>query len=315
MPMIIDSTDFGKVYTPGSVMLNGTEGFAKTVFDSNGFNNLQGPGIGPRILVLGDSFSEATQVSQQKNFSRILERRLSSEGADWRVVNCGIAGNSVAEYLFYGDSFRRFFDPDWIIIQVSESDFSDDAFSNDKAIRLARDDKTGKIRVVRAGDNFARDLKNAIVSLSPFSAFAYVKLKSYSRSSEEEGVRQNVVGEASEAGVDQSRENLKQILAKMKTLFGPRLVILEIPDVPRLVGGSVDFKGEVIFSTQLSEACRELDILVADPRDKFVKFFQDERAFPKGFANTRPGRGHLNRDGHELIGEELFETITSFSDK
>ncbi len=304
LPLVVTDPKLGKIYSPGSVMLNGTEGFAKIVFDQRGFNNPPGPELRHRVLVLGDSFSEATQVPQRKNFSRFLERKLSEGSDKWQVINCGIAGSSVANYLYYGAAYLETFDPEWTVVQVSESDFSKDAFDPTKEIRLVRDEQTGEVRPVRTANNSARDLKNQIVSFSPFTAFAYEKLKSYWRAGGEADVR-TPGGEKSEMGGE-----LHRILAELKAIFGSRLVILEIPDIPMVVCDAKPLADENSFTSKLKAECGDLDIRIANPRAEFVESIQLGKVFPTGFANTRPGKGHLNVAGHRLVAEVLYETIT-----
>lgn len=71
-----------------------------------------------RIVVLGDSYTEALQVPIEKTFPYILEKRLNSEsGKRYEVLNLGISGFGTAqEYLtfkYYGSKYH----PDLVILQ------------------------------------------------------------------------------------------------------------------------------------------------------------------------------------------------------
>ena len=36
---------------------------------------------------------------------------------------------------------------------------------------------------------------------------------------------------------------------------------------------------------------------------------------PYGFVNTTPGAGHMNRVGHRLFAQEVYETIKALEEK
>ena len=84
-----------------------------------------------RILVLGDSFTEALQVPLERTFPYILEEKLNSEGGGKRfeVINLGVSGFGTAqEYLalkYYGLKYN----PDLVILAFFiGNDVSDNSF-------------------------------------------------------------------------------------------------------------------------------------------------------------------------------------------
>lgn len=75
-----------------------------------------------RILMLGDSFTEGTGVKQEETFSVLLEKALGIE-----VVNAGVSGYStLQEYLWLKERGLKL-QPDLIILNVNETDFSEAA--------------------------------------------------------------------------------------------------------------------------------------------------------------------------------------------
>jgi lysophospholipase L1-like esterase len=83
-----------------------------------------------RILVLGDSFTEASNVPEEATFSKQLENRLNRQRADGRriqVLNAGVIGYSpVLEYLFLKDvglAYR----PDVVLVMFFMNDPWEDA--------------------------------------------------------------------------------------------------------------------------------------------------------------------------------------------
>lgn len=78
-----------------------------------------------RIMFLGDSFTEGSQVNEEELFTTILERANSN----WEVINAGVGGyGTVQEYLYLMNEGLRF-NPDLVVLMVYENDFSDNCLS------------------------------------------------------------------------------------------------------------------------------------------------------------------------------------------
>ena len=44
-------------------------------------------------------------------------------------------------------------------------------------------------------------------------------------------------------------------------------------------------------------------------RPVFAQYYEEHKEIPYGFANTKPGNGHLNKLGHRLVAETLITYI------
>ena len=60
----------------------------------------------------------------------------------------------------------------------------------------------------------------------------------------------------------------------------------------------------------METACRENGILFLDLTDSYLAGYNGQHKLPYGFANTRPGSGHMNRWGHGLFAQAVFDTIS-----
>jgi lysophospholipase L1-like esterase len=79
-----------------------------------------------RILVLGDSFTEAVQVSEDDLFTSQLE----ASHDKLEVLNAGVGGyGTVQEYLYLARDGLRF-NPDLVLLMVFENDLSDNCLSH-----------------------------------------------------------------------------------------------------------------------------------------------------------------------------------------
>ncbi len=101
-----------------------------------------------RILVMGDSFVEAKQLSRKRNFCERLEAKLA-HGRDGvvRVINAGVESYSpLLEYLYFK---RRlvYFHPDIVLVMLFSNDVNDDM----EYLCLAQLDDRGIPVAVRPG--------------------------------------------------------------------------------------------------------------------------------------------------------------------
>ena len=60
-----------------------------------------------------------------------------------------------------------------------------------------------------------------------------------------------------------------------------------------------------------ADICRRHNIGFIDLTERFNDFFLKTNKFPRGFANTFPGRGHLNAHGHRIVAEAIFSNELS----
>lgn len=164
---ISDHPALGKIDSPG-LMLHTREGFNRTYLNGLG---MRGPEPMPklpgeyRILLLGDSFTRADEVSDGLNFGDLLQshftadhqksNRLHNDPSDQllmtagksrqitekvNVINAGKPSASPAGYLFAADFHKQTFAPDATVIQLTEHDFTMDMGSEYSEFYLEKTD-------------------------------------------------------------------------------------------------------------------------------------------------------------------------------
>lgn len=100
------------------------EGFAKVKTNSRGFRDSEWEQEKPagtiRIAVLGDSFTEATQVAEEERFTELLEMHLSSKqpfrGKKIEVMNFGTSGYGTAQQLMTWRHEVKPYNPDFVVL-------------------------------------------------------------------------------------------------------------------------------------------------------------------------------------------------------
>lgn len=86
-----------------------------------------------RILGVGDSFTFGYQVGVNDCYLKQLERSLNKSGGRWDVINAGVTGYNMWQYLAYVKCCGYKYRPDLMIIGVFFDDFNGDPFTGMKA--------------------------------------------------------------------------------------------------------------------------------------------------------------------------------------
>jgi lysophospholipase L1-like esterase len=84
-----------------------------------------------RVLLLGDSFTEADQVSGDQRFSYLVNERIEAETAGgpqhWRLLNGAIQNGSPVQYILQLRRWADMVKPDVVVIALAPNDVTDDA--------------------------------------------------------------------------------------------------------------------------------------------------------------------------------------------
>jgi hypothetical protein len=118
--------DLGWSQTPGGHFEYVYEADAPPVvvdFNSLGFRDrehaLEKPAGVRRVIVLGDSFSEAVQVGLEQTYWHRIEALLAEQtGAGWEVINLGVGDFGTGQESIALETIGFRFDPDVVVIQI-----------------------------------------------------------------------------------------------------------------------------------------------------------------------------------------------------
>lgn len=106
-----------------------------------------------RILGIGDSFTFGYQVDSKDCYLKQLERGLNKGDGPWDVINAGVTGYNMWQYLAYVKCCGYKYRPDLMIIGVFFDDLNGDPFTEMKASDPQRYRSLSSLRIV----NFIRN--------------------------------------------------------------------------------------------------------------------------------------------------------------
>jgi hypothetical protein len=301
---IVKTNWFGWVSPKSSFYVWGKEGFAITYYDGPPgeiSTPFQG---GDNIILLGDSFTEGLQVSNDNKFASVAEIVLREDGFNIDLHNLGRSGKALADYVYEIPGFQLFYHPIAIVIQLSESDFLE-SFNMSKANYFIRENS--KIIDVFNKNKFN---DNFIVSDVISNNFRLMLWEQYGKSRYDQMMKKP----SPETDVSSAPEAFNISLAKqqmdllIKASNGTPLIFVLIPHAPYISGDQIkmdDSKHENLKGFLSSYP----QFILVDPLPEFQNL-TSSGILPMGFINSpTPGWGHLNQMGNEVLGKLLAKRI------
>jgi len=295
-----------------------------------------------RIAVLGDSMVEALQMPLENTFWAVFERLLKNcrtfGGGDVEVINFGAAGYGTAQELL---TFRRraaSYSPDITILAFYAGN---DVRNNSKELELSKlrpffsiqngdlildDSFLGNPEYQSFKSQF--DVRKRFFGLRTYQLMR--KLKSVSEQWRAAGQRGTAQNANIEPGLDdhvflaptiqawkdawQITERLILALRDEVVARGGRFLVVSIPigiQVHPIPEVRNRFMRELRIDdlwypeTRLRELGHreKLDVMTLSPT--LQSHAESNQQYLHGFKNTRLGTGHLNYNGHKLLGEAI----------
>ncbi len=255
----------------------------------------------PRVLVLGDSYTEALQVDDGETFADVAEARLRAIGSDTQLINEGSSTRSVAHYIALAPRFAELFSPTWTVVQLRDSDVMADAWHPAKT-HFERTAGEG-LRVVRvapsARHGFSRILwdwrqRSALVGYAVVRLGELREVASHEpplfRAAETPRVTWEITSTPEDYPVEAE-------LAALVDAFDARVTLLYLasfdPTAPLTPTPT---------ETRVSAYAASRGIGFVNTRT----LHSELRGWsPFGFSNTPYNQGHLNSLGHRLAGDLL----------
>lgn len=312
IPITLPDTRLGVVYRPGAIRhsTNAESGVTRTVsINSFGFRDQEWHSGRPTILVVGDSFTAAMEVEEEKRYTEELERQLrASSDPSWQVLNMAISGTGPEAYLARMEKYYERFKPEVVVVSI----FNGNDLHN---INYNLNPAGGRMNYVyRDGEvvhysSQASLWQQLVWKMKVLLGRSYVvqlfydaKIKITHQASAKSQVSEEKIlpgyCDSPRSDIEDSFVILKYILERMKLIAGEKLVVLQIPDKAQLRRDLPESCDATLVEEKLAERAAELGI-------PLVSLFPQFNDSNEGFYYA----GHLNEKGHRVAAEALFHEI------
>ena len=286
--------DMGWVVAGGETVRWGSEGFGVTHFVADGEVATPYSG-GPNVVVMGDSHTEAFQVNDDVKYVSVAETLLREQGFAVDLRNFGRSGASMADYVWITRVLRERFHPVAMVLELDEYDFDAHAFDATQTnafvvrspgvIELVHNGRAPRLpRTMSLGERVSRT----------FAIVEHVgdRISRFQRRSARESGKKLQLETA--VSVTLQAEKLREAAG------GVPVILLRLPYSPYLPSAL----GRETFDALL----QTLPWRFIDPSKAFLASRERGRD-PRTFFNTPPGGGHLNAEGHSIIGRMLADEL------
>ena len=337
----------GRVLEPGMEGWFRYEGNAYVKINSAGFRDVEHPIEKPRgtyrILILGDSYTEARQVSLENTFGRKVEHQLQSCGRllpnKVEVINFGVPGYGNAEELITLRSRGWAYDPDLVLTMFFSGN---DLIDNFPRAELREPEyiprpyfhlDQGELKLVYNFQEWSPPLLKYRLLLWGVHNFRTLELlnqanrvlaarqmgKSQEQGSSQAGLADFVYAPPQTPTRRKAWDITEAILKLMHQEVLEHganffLVTATSPDQidqegrlllqERLETQKLDYPEQRLRALGESEGFPVLNLLY-----DFQRHAEQHHAYLHGFPNTKLGAGHWNEQGHELAAQLISERI------
>ncbi|MHB9291330.1 hypothetical protein Holit_00404 [Hollandina sp. SP2] len=271
-----------------------TEGFGYGKMNNEGFNNLQDYNAQPiDILVIGSSQMEGTNVPQNKTTTALLNEYFN--GLKY-VYNIGTSGHNFPHIVNNIETAVQYYKPnEYIVIEIGSTQFN---------IQDLEASINGTLKRIPSFNN-----KNMFfLQKMPYLRLIYFQYKNFTGNGEEDEPKQNDIAfdkENYSIVLDAAIKKLHRISIeqdiKITIFYHPHFIL----DEKGSIYDNTDYEYLAIFK----KICFNNDIAFINMEDYFIEEYNSNHILPHGFSNTAVGAGHLNKNGHRLIANELFRQI------
>jgi hypothetical protein len=253
------------------------------------------PGGVKRMLGIGDSMTFGYGVNSDDCYLKQLESRLSQRGDKWEVINAGVSGYSMWQYLAYFEHYGYRYEPDLVTIGVFFDDFYGDPSGEDKRFSGPRYHSLKSIRLV----NFSRNCLELL-------QFRYRYLLGYRWLRSIKDRREYILNTdyhrllsgKSDHKLYKKFESRLQKFNRITKQQGSRILVIFIPDVVQI--NHPELQG---VNDLLKEMCLRFHVSYLDMTPHFERFEDIREIY------MLPYDAHTSPAGHQIIAAEMEKKI------
>ncbi len=286
-------------WNPNSLLVHGTEGYGIIKTDKNGYVNPEGTLGESYVLCMGSSHTQGKELLFDKNYSTLLNEHFSKKEGELAVYNIACDGNFLPSLIkHFPAAVQAFPGASAVTIEISSIDFSPEELEG--ALNQANYEESVSVESLVQSMGFVEKIKILIKEYFPLVSLIKSKLETSSA-----GNSDIVSGEYD---VERATIALDKALKTIRSQYDGEIIFIYHTQTILMKDGSVTFANEKLWDA-FEKICSENNIQILDMRPIFLESYNNEKAVPYGFLNSKPGNGHLNALGHRLIADALIPVV------
>lgn len=301
------STDY--VWETDKFYSTGIEGYAWGKTDENGFNNLNVEyGVNPEILVMGSSHTEGMNVSQKENYVYLLNTFFEQNADEFKAYNIGISGHTLTTCLNnLKNAIEEFGPKKYVVIEVTNAELSLDDINKISEGTVKKIHSTANpIFIFLQKIPFVRCVYHQIDKLGFLE-------KKPNKTVTDTIVKTTVPDESnasdSNGEYDVALNSMLNDLSMFAEKNGVKLIIFLNPNLNTDENGYVVPRQPSSKEKSFAVLCKLNDIEYIDMYSAYTEVYNSTHRLLHGFSNTTVGKGHLNKYGHQIVANVLYEFI------
>ena len=305
--------ELGWRYKPNSKLIYTSEGYGTHQLNELGLNDstLSTKISDSKVLFLGDSFTEALEVSRPKNFISILSQQYQHIS----FLNAGRGAYAPVHQLTVSNRIIKQFPAQTYIYVMSHGDALTDLLN--LPIYL-KHNQVGKIISMQPKNEAKDTIKNKFSALLHNSALATYLMRRYHKE------LKSVISFLQKSAPPPPRKEKRTKKNQEKAnLYSQKLLSFVFSELNNTSQTIILYIPNVIYKSEgqsniTDYSKREISIISKAAKDANVVFFNLSELFSHdylktsapafGFHNTQVGgEGHLNDHGHELVSKFIAD--------
>jgi len=310
----VSDSELGLLNRPNARVVWSDEGWAVNRVNSLGLMGpeLKEPRPRLRVLLLGNSYTEALQVSRDESFAGVGESLIPGS----EFINAAHSNWSMAEELGLLRRLSPLLEPDVVVAQFSAKPPFGEADAH------LREDEIEDWRWVPAPENRSalRRLKDLTDPFAQHSALLTMLLRKGSDLARREQARlrgrfvaeqPTPVGrrEANARSLAREADATAWLLDQMAAESRGLLVVLVIPGIDYQKGVCAERHEVRTRREMIHQVAARQGVALVDPSQAFCEYYLATGQPLHGFQNVKMGSGHLNPHGHQVLARQLALAI------
>lgn len=293
------------VWEPNTVMVNFLEGGGITRVDSRGYTNPWGKELDEElVLCIGASYVQSKEVMESKKYTYLLNEMLTSENK-LKVYNLSRDAYMYPEIVAgFSAAIQEFPQTKVAVIDISNTDYSIEELEESLVQREYSEEQTGD----KLYESLTSAEKIKVKIKDYFPVISILKHQISQMQGKKAAVGNKTAEDTVKVSKEQYAEALDATMKQMREAFSGEIIILYHPSVCLNEDGSMSLN-QPEYLEVFNEVCQQNGIVFADMGEDFLQAYEEKKEVPYGFNNVTIGEGHLNKYGHKLIAERLYELI------